>query len=118
MLDENSRDARNSGAGSLVRADGIVGAVRQPGRARRLVVRDLLHELNCTSILQIGSYASRSEGMAAGCLGKACAARAAQVAAAFAAARDAGDVGAGAVDGRGAVREVAGGDFLGSNDAC
>ena len=64
-LDQNPLDARNSGAGSLIQADGIIGAIVQLGRARRLVIRNLLRMLNCTTILQVGRDARRTEGVAA-----------------------------------------------------
>jgi len=42
------------GAGSLVQADRIVGAVIKLGGARRLVIRNLLRALDCTTVLQAG----------------------------------------------------------------
>ena len=42
LSDEDALDARNSGAGSLIRADHIIAAVIELGRARRLVIRNLL----------------------------------------------------------------------------
>ena len=50
----------------LIQTDRIVGAVIELGRARRLVVRDLLGVLNCTTVLQVGRNASSSVSMAAG----------------------------------------------------
>jgi hypothetical protein len=52
ILNENPLD--------LVQADGVVGAVIQLRRARRLVVRDLLRMLNCTTILQVRRNAGRT----------------------------------------------------------
>jgi hypothetical protein len=66
MSDQNPLDARNSGAGSLIQADRIVGAVIQLGRARRLMIRNLLSVLDCTTILQVRRNAGSPEGMAAG----------------------------------------------------
>ena len=50
----------------LVQADGIVGAVIELGRARRLVVCDLLRMLDCTTVLQICGNAGSPERVAAG----------------------------------------------------
>jgi hypothetical protein len=52
-LDQDPLNARNTGAGSLIQTDGIVGAVIKLRRARRLVIRHLLRVLNCTTILQV-----------------------------------------------------------------
>jgi hypothetical protein len=52
ILNENPLD--------LVQADGVVGAVIQLRRARRLVVRDLLRMLNCTTILKVRRNAGRT----------------------------------------------------------
>jgi hypothetical protein len=37
----------------LIQADGIIGAVIELGRARRLVVGDLLRMFYCTTILEV-----------------------------------------------------------------
>jgi hypothetical protein len=47
----------------LIQADGIVGPVIKLGRARRLVVRDLLRVLNCTTILQVRRNARCSDSV-------------------------------------------------------
>jgi len=49
---------------NLIQADRIAGSVIQFGRARRLVVRDLLGMLNCTTILQVVGIAGSLEGIA------------------------------------------------------
>src|SRR5450759_4839554 len=54
----------------LIQANGIIGAIVELRRARRLVVRDLLRILNCTTVLEVGSDASGPEGMTAGRLGQ------------------------------------------------
>jgi hypothetical protein len=69
ISDQNPLDARNSGAGSLIQADRAIGAIAELGRARRIVVRDLLCMLDCTTVLQVGRNASSSEGVATGRLG-------------------------------------------------
>jgi hypothetical protein len=51
-----------AGAGSLIQADRIVGAVIQLGHARRFVVRDLLGMFNDTTILQVGGNAKERVG--------------------------------------------------------
>ena len=62
----------NEDALDLIQADRIIGAVIQLGRARRLVVRDLLSVLNCTTILEVSGNARCSpERMAAGRRGQA-----------------------------------------------
>ena len=58
ISDQNAFDARNSGAGSLIQADRVIGAIVELGRARRLVVRDLLRIFDCTTILQVHRNAS------------------------------------------------------------
>ena len=63
-------DARNSGAGSLIQADRVerfdVGAIIELRRARRLMGRNLLHVLDCTTILQIGGDPGNPEGVTTG----------------------------------------------------
>src|SRR5450759_112642 len=49
----------------LIQANGIIGAIVELRRARRLVVRDLLGMLNCTTILQVGGDSGGPEGVAA-----------------------------------------------------
>jgi hypothetical protein len=56
----------NTDALDLVQSDRVAGAVTQLGRARRLMVRDLLFVLNRTTILRRAGNRSGSEGMAAG----------------------------------------------------
>ena len=47
----DQRQRSNQNPLDLVQTDGIAGAVIQLGRARRLVVRDLLRVFNCTTVL-------------------------------------------------------------------
>jgi hypothetical protein len=44
-----------------IQADGIAGAIIQLGRARRLVVGNLLRVLNCTTVLNIVGVAGSAE---------------------------------------------------------
>jgi hypothetical protein len=68
--DLGQRQRSDKDALNLIQADGIAGAVVELGRARRLMVRDLLSVLNCTPNLQVGRDASGPEGVAAGGLGQ------------------------------------------------
>lgn len=49
----------------LIQADCIIGAVIELRRTRRLVIRDLLRMLDCTTVLQIGGDENRAEVAAA-----------------------------------------------------
>ena len=78
LLWPHSRNHREAGSGfvsdqnplDLIQADGIMRAVIQLGRARRLVIRYLLSVFNCTTILQVGGNAGSPKRMAAGRLGQ------------------------------------------------
>jgi hypothetical protein len=50
----------------LIQPDSIVGPIIQLGRARRLVVGDLLRVLDCTTVLQVRRNACGPERMATG----------------------------------------------------
>jgi hypothetical protein len=60
--DQNSLD--------LIQANGIIGAIIELRRARRLVICDLLRVLDYTTVLQISGDPGGSESVAAGRLGQ------------------------------------------------